>query len=74
MFSSESYFTEAKEPLDKRFGDPYVIQSAFRDELEGYPKIPSRDSAALRKYSDFLRQCLAASKVIPCMDSLSDVR
>ena len=74
LYSSESSFAEAKELLDKRFGDPYVIQSAFRDKLEGYPKIPSRDSAALRKYSDFLRQCLAASKVIPCMDSLSDVR
>ena len=47
LYSSESSFAEAKELLEKIFGDPYVIQSAFRDKLKGYPKIPSRDSAAL---------------------------
>jgi hypothetical protein len=73
LYTSESSFADAKALLDKRFGNPYVLSSAFLDKLEAYPKVPDRDKAVLRKFSDFLRQCLAASKVIPGM-SLNNPR
>ena len=47
----ESYFLlmtddaheDAKRLLDERFGDPFVIANAFRDKLDRWPKIASRD-------------------------------
>ena len=74
MYSSEYSYKDAKALLDKRFGDVFVLQNAFRDKLEAMPKLQSNDYARLQKYSYFLRQCASASKVIPSVNALSDIR
>lgn len=74
LLSSEKAYDEAKLLLDKRYGDKFVIANAFRDKLDRWPKIQSRDSYGLRKFADFLKQCLAAMETIGCLNVLDDER
>ena len=67
LYTSDSTYEEAKAVLDKRFGEMFILQIAYREKLEKFPKIAPRDSAGLRRYADFLRQCLSASRVIICL-------
>lgn len=60
--------------LDQRYGDPFIISSAFRDKLDKWPKIASRDGPGLQKFSDFLRQCYTAMRSIGNQDVLNDSR
>ena len=74
LYTSSTTYEEAKAVLDKRFGDEYTLQHAFREKLEKFPKLSKGDSQGLRRYSDLLRQCLAVSRVFPSMTSLNDIR
>ena len=71
---TEDAFQEAKALLQKRYGDPFVVANAFRDKLEAWPKIANRDGLALRKLSDFLRQCDTAMRTIDSLKILNDER
>ncbi|XP_013380271.1 uncharacterized protein LOC106151515 [Lingula anatina] len=71
---SEEAYIEALEILEDRYGDKFLIAEAFRDKLEKWPKINSRDSKGLRKLSDFLRQCLAATDHVGELKILDDCR
>ena len=53
--------------LDSRFGDSYTFAKAFRDKLEKWPKVAPRDSLALRKFVDFLKQCETGMQSIPSL-------
>ena len=74
LLSTDSAYDEAKTLLDERFGDSFVIANAFRDKLERWPRIASRDSKALLKFSDFLKQCHAAMTSIGSLGILDDDR
>ena len=47
-------------------------QALNRKRLENYPKISPEDGQALRKYSDFLRQCLATMQSMEELRVLND--
>ena len=68
MLNTADAYARAKEILEHRFGDPFVIGNAFRDKLESWSKISPRDHRGLRKFADFLLQCEAA------MDSISNLQ
>ena len=72
--SSEDAYDEAKKILEQRYGDPFVIANAFRDKLENWLKIQSRDNFGLRKFSDFLKQCFTAMDSISGLSCLYDDR
>ena len=74
LLSSENAYDEAKKLLDERFGDPFIIGNAFRDKLEKWPRIASRDNKSLLKFADFLRQCHAAMDSIGSLKILDDDR
>ena len=74
LLSSDSAYNDALRLLDERFGDPFVVGSAFRDKIENWPKISSRDHIALQKFSDFLRQCSTAMENIQSLKVLDDDR
>lgn len=40
-----------------------MVSNAFRERLNNWPNMKSRDSQDLRKLSDFLQQCQAAMQV-----------
>ena len=74
MLDTPDAFDNALELLQNRFGDPYVISDAFRDELESWSRISPKDSEGLRDYADFLQQCKLAMNTIPQLDQLDDTR
>ena len=67
-------YQEALQTLHDEFGREDMIENSFRDRLEEWPKIANRDQDALKKYSYFLRQCLAAQRTIPKLQVLDDKR
>ena len=73
LISSAGAYEEAKQLIQKRYGDNFVIGNAFRRRLEDWKKIGNKDGAALRKYSDFLHQCEAAMSSNDSLKILNDV-
>lgn len=43
LLSSDEAYIEAKQKLEKRFGDPFVLGRAFSNKLENWQNISSRD-------------------------------
>ena len=50
------------------------MANSFRDKLEKWQRINSRDGAALQRYADFLRQCYTAMRSIGNLGVLNDER
>ncbi|XP_064647084.1 uncharacterized protein LOC135499944 [Lineus longissimus] len=71
---TEEAYIRAKEVLEKRFGEPFVVADAFRKKLESWPKVGNRDGTGLRKLSDFLQQCNTAMSSIGYLSILDDCR
>ena len=74
LLMTDDAYEDAKLFLDERFGDTFVIANAFRDKLDRWPKIASRDGTAMRKFADFLKQCSTAMGYMRCLDVLNDDR
>lgn len=55
--SDDEAYADAWTKLDRRYGQPFVIQRAFRDKLPKWLKIQSKDAEGLRTFSDFLNAC-----------------
>ncbi len=45
--------------LETIFRNPYVVSEAFRNKLDHWPRVNSKDGAALRKFANFFKQCYA---------------
>lgn len=68
----EEAYNQAWEALNARYGHPFVIQRAYRERLNNWPKISSKDSVRLRQYSDFLTACSNAMPHIKGLQVLND--
>ena len=55
LIPTDDAYEKAKRLLKERYGDPFVVITAFRDKLDTWPKIQARNAVALRKFADFLR-------------------
>lgn len=58
--------------LNQRYGQPFVIQRAFRDKLSKWPKIQPKDAEGLRTFSDFLNACLQAMPYVRGLEILNN--
>lgn len=74
LVTTSDSFEEAKSLLDQRYGDPFIICSAFRNKLNKWPKIASKNGPGLQKFADFLRQGYTAMRSIGNLDVLNDIR
>lgn len=72
LLGEATSFTRAMETLEKRFGHKLAISNAFREKLDSWPAIHSRDGKGLRALSDFLQQCVIAGQVVGQMGILDD--
>ena len=70
--SSEDAYKGAWSVLKDRYGNPFVVQKAFRDKLMKWPKIGPSDSLALRDFSDFLKSCAEAMPHVKGLAILND--
>ena len=74
ILRSKNAYLKAKEVLEKRYGNDHAVSEAFRNKLEGWAKIGSKDRTALRSFGDFLSQCLTAKKEVSGLEYLDDCR
>ncbi|XP_034088632.1 uncharacterized protein LOC117557059 [Gymnodraco acuticeps] len=72
LLGTESAYHAAWTILEERYGNPFLIAKAFRDKLDAWPKISSKDSVELQELSDFLRSCEAAMSQIKGLEVLND--
>ncbi|XP_030597267.1 uncharacterized protein LOC115788399 isoform X1 [Archocentrus centrarchus] len=69
---SEDAYKAAWQVLQDRYGNPFIIQRAFRDKLARWPKIGANDPLALREFADFLQGCTEAISHIKGLAILND--
>ena len=67
-------FNEAKETLDRRYGNTFLISEAIRDKLYKWPLIKTGDGLGLRAFADYLQQCNMAMKTVDGLSILNDCR
>lgn len=65
-------YQDAWDKLERRFGQPFAIQKAFRERLTNWPRISSKDAEGLRRFSDFLNACQDAIPHVKGLDILND--
>ncbi len=65
-------YDQAWEALNSRYVHPFVIQCAFREKLNNWLRIGSRESVKLRQFSDFLAACSNAMPHIKGLQVLND--
>lgn len=70
--SSEDAYEGAWAVLKDRYGNPFIVQKAFRDKLMKWPKISPNDSLALRDFADFLKSCVEAMPHVKGLSILND--
>lgn len=57
--NSDDAYEGAWKVLEDNYGNPFVVQKAFRDALVR-PKVDPNDPLALRDFADFLKGCVEA--------------
>ena len=65
-------YRDAWNKLNQRYGQPFVIQRAFRDKLSKWPKVQTKDAEGLRAFSDFLNACHQAMPHVKGLEILND--
>ena len=69
---SEDAYKGAWTVLQERYGNPFIVQKAFRDKLMRWPKISANDPLVLREFVDFLQGCTEAIPHIKGLAILND--
>ncbi len=70
--NSEDAYRGAWAVLDDRYGDPFIVQRAFRERLMKWPKITANDPRSLREFADFLQGCAEAMHHVKGLSILND--
>ena len=72
LLSTDDAYDEARLLLEERYGGSFVVATAFRNKLRDWPNIDPRDGLALRKFTDYLRQCEKAMATTGHLSILDD--
>ena len=72
LLGTESAYASAWKILKERYGNPFTVAMAYRDKLQAWPKIGSKDNFELREFVDFLCSCEAAMVHIKALEILND--
>ncbi|KAK7489949.1 hypothetical protein BaRGS_00018814 [Batillaria attramentaria] len=73
MLRSKNSYQQARHVLEHRFGNPFIINEAFRSKLDSWPSVHSKDKAGLCKLSDFLLQCQTGVEEVRELAILKDM-
>ncbi|KAK0134290.1 hypothetical protein N1851_030141 [Merluccius polli] len=68
----EEAYQQAWDRLNARYGNSFVVQRAFREKLNTWPKIGGKEFLKLREFSDFLQTCSSAMSHIKGLQVLND--
>lgn len=70
--ADDEAYQDAWNKLNRRFGQPFTIQRAFREKLTNWPRIQPKDAEGLRNFSDFLSACQDAMLHVKGLEILND--
>lgn len=68
----ENAYVRAWKILQERFGNPFILQKAFRDRLTKWPKISPTNPIALHEFADFLHGCAETIPHVKALAILND--
>ena len=68
----EQAFESSFAILKERYNDPFYLACTYRETLASWPKVGNSDSAALRRFVDFLKQLATAKFIISDLSILDD--
>ena len=66
----EDGYTRARELLEKKYGNAYVIAQAYTTQAENWPDIKAEDKSAMKNFSVFLTKCENAMKGEPYLKEM----
>ncbi len=69
---SEEAYCSSSTLLEERYGNPCIVQKAFRDKLLKWPNISGSDPYALKEFADLLKGCVEATPHIKGLAILND--
>ena len=69
---TEASYQAAWATLEDCYGNPFLLQRAFREKLNNWPVISPKNAEGLREYADFLQGCQKAMTQIPSLEVLND--
>lgn len=69
--SSGDSYSQAKQLLIRRFGDPHHVSDVYKAQLKKWPWINKGQSTDLHGFSDFLIQCKEAMKTMTFLNDLN---
>lgn len=58
--------------LDDRFGNPFIVGKAYRDKIQSWHKISSKDSKDLCEFANFLTSVTTAMPYVQGLQILND--
>ncbi|KAG1924935.1 hypothetical protein F2P79_025857 [Pimephales promelas] len=70
--NDEEAYKDAWKRLQDRYGQPFIVQRAFREKLACWPRIQPKDAEGLRNFSDFLNACKDAMPHVKGLEILND--
>ena len=72
LLRTSDAYDRAKQKLYDRFGNDFIVASAYRKKLKEWPMIRAGDGKGLRRLADYLDSCLMVSHHVSGLESLSD--
>ncbi|XP_026063117.1 uncharacterized protein LOC113046489 [Carassius auratus] len=69
---TEMAYTAAWDILDDRFGNPFVVGKSYRDKIQSWHKIATKDSKDLQEFVDFLSSVESAMPYVQGLQALND--
>lgn len=70
--NDEEAYNDAWERFQDRYGQPFLVQRAFREKLASWPRIQSKDADGLRSFSYFQNACNDAMPHVKGLEILND--
>ena len=72
LIGTKDAYRDAWDILDDRFGNPFIVGKAYRDKIQSWHRIASKDSKDLREFVDFLTSVETAMPYVQGLQTLND--
>ncbi|RXN31349.1 hypothetical protein ROHU_017013 [Labeo rohita] len=72
LVGTEAAYIAAWNILEDRFGNPFVVGKSYRDKIQSWHKIATKDNKDLREFVDFLSSVESAMPYVQGLQALND--
>lgn len=72
LVGTDTAYTAAWNILDDRFGNPFVVGKSYRDKIQSWHKIATKETKDLREFVDFLSSVQSAMPYVQGLQALND--